>query len=126
MPMTLRERTHAGPRWPAALAAGLMLALVLATIGAGIVFSHAQTTRQILTSLHARAASSAGFVSTYVSQQADREIQTSRQLLAGHSASESVFKVVVSSFGSEAALEPSEGVASDVEEMVLDPQGAAR
>jgi hypothetical protein len=104
MPMTLRERTHRGLHWPAALAAGVLLALVLATIAAGIVFSRAQTTRQILASLHARAASSAGFVSTFVSQQAAREIQTGRHVLAGHAASGSVFKIVVSSFGSQAAV----------------------
>jgi diguanylate cyclase (GGDEF)-like protein len=104
MPMTWRDRVGAGLRWPAVLAAGLMLALVLATIGAGIVVSRAQTTRQILAGLHARAISSAGFVSTFVSQQAEREIQTSRHLLAGRSASGSVFDIVVSSFGSQAAV----------------------
>jgi diguanylate cyclase (GGDEF)-like protein len=86
------------------LLAALGLAVVLITIAVGITASRRQAEHQILTNLQARGASSAGFVSTFLSEQADRELQTARALLAGRETSSSRFSVVVSSFGSRAAV----------------------
>jgi diguanylate cyclase (GGDEF)-like protein len=86
------------------LLAALGLAVVLGTIAVGITASRRQAEHQILTNLQARVTSSAGFVSTFLSDQAGRERQTARRLLGARQTSRSRFDVIISSFGSSAAV----------------------
>jgi diguanylate cyclase (GGDEF)-like protein len=95
---------NASLRRPAWLLAALGLAVVLATIAVGITDSRRQANHQILANLQARGTTSAGFVSTFLSQQAERERRTARQLLASPRATRSRFDVIISSFGSDAAV----------------------
>jgi diguanylate cyclase (GGDEF)-like protein len=90
-------------RW-SRLIAPLRLAVVLATIAVGILLTQHASRRQILVNLQARGESSAGFVSTFLSEQAEREIHTGRSLLSGRRTTSSGFGVVVASFGSPAAV----------------------
>jgi hypothetical protein len=78
--------------------------VVLATIAVGILLTQRTNRRQILASLQSRAVSSAGFVSTFLSEQAARELHTGRSLLSGRHTTSSGFGVVVASFGSPAAV----------------------
>jgi signal transduction histidine kinase/CheY-like chemotaxis protein/HPt (histidine-containing phosphotransfer) domain-containing protein len=78
---------------------GLVLVFVLALVAGGIEFSHQQTKSQILGRFQARAVTSAGFVSTYVSQQASREERTARELLAARMGFNPGLRTLVSSFG---------------------------
>jgi hypothetical protein len=100
-PLTRNDEEH--PRW-SRLIAPLGLAVVLATIAAGILLTQHASRRQILVNLQARGESSAGFVSTFLSEQAEREIHAGRSLLSGRRTTSSGFGVVVASFGSPAAV----------------------
>jgi diguanylate cyclase (GGDEF)-like protein len=90
-------------RWSLLIAA-VALVVVLATIGVGIELARHENERQILANLQARGQSSAGFVSTFLSEQAEREGQTAREFLSGARTSPTGFALVVSSFGSPAAV----------------------
>jgi diguanylate cyclase (GGDEF)-like protein len=90
-------------RW-SRLIAPLGLAVVLATIAGGIALTQRANRRQVLVNLQARGVSSAGFVSTFLSEQAERELHTGRSLLSGRRTTSSGFGVVVASFGSPAAV----------------------
>src|SRR5271163_2666100 len=82
--------------------AALALAAVLGVIAVGIALTHEQTKSQILTNFKARGAISAGFVSTYLSEQASRETLTAQRYLAGRQGFTTEFERLLASFGSEA------------------------
>lgn len=79
------------------------LALVLATLGAGIALSREQSRAHLRDNLRLRGASSAVVVATFLAQQVARERQ-SAQLLGGASVSAERFALAVSAFGSKAAV----------------------
>jgi diguanylate cyclase (GGDEF)-like protein len=99
----LTQIDEAPRRWPR-LIAPLGLAVVLATIAVGIMLTQRTDRRQILAGLQSRGVSSAGFVSTFLSEQAERELHAGRSLLSGRRTTASGFGVVVASFGSPAAV----------------------
>jgi diguanylate cyclase (GGDEF)-like protein len=86
------------------LLGALGLAVVLGMLAMGIVASRRQAEHQILENLRARGVTSAGFVSTFLSDQSERERHTAREVLAGRRTSTSRFDVIISSFGSSAAV----------------------
>jgi diguanylate cyclase (GGDEF)-like protein len=83
---------------------GLVLVLVIATLGIGIALSESQTRSHILSMFRLRGTSSATFVSTFLTQQADRQQQTAGRYLSGPTVSPERFGMVVSAFGSSAAV----------------------
>src|SRR5271163_1323632 len=82
--------------------AALALATVLGVMAVGIVLIHQRSKTQILTNFKARGAISAGFVSTYLSEQAARETLTAQRYLAGREGLTTEFERLLASFGSEA------------------------
>jgi hypothetical protein len=64
-------------------------------MGAGIALSHEQSKSQILSNFSGKGATSAGFVSTFLAQQAAREARTAHQLLSGREALNSRFQLIV-------------------------------
>jgi diguanylate cyclase (GGDEF)-like protein len=90
--------------WRPILLASLALALLLGALATTIAISKQQSRSQLLASFRLRGTSSATFVSTYVAQQAAREGETARELLAGPQVSGRRFSVVVAAFGSPAAV----------------------
>jgi diguanylate cyclase (GGDEF)-like protein len=104
----VREKTPIGPvpprrAWTVALASFALLVL-LGTLSAGIVISRQQSRAHILSSFELRGTSSATFVSEFLMQQATREQQTADQFLSGRRVSPERFRLVVSAFGSDAAV----------------------
>jgi two-component system, sensor histidine kinase and response regulator len=98
----------AGPTRANALRVALVAFALLAVLGViafGIADTHAQTKNQILANYKVRGKTSAGFVSTFLSQQEAREIQSSEQFLAGRTGLTltSEFGRVAGVFGSNAA-----------------------
>ncbi len=89
---------------PAVLALALGLAAVLVTMGVGIALSHEQSKKQILDNLSSKGPIAAGFVSTFVSQQATREAEVARQELSGRRGLSTRFRRVLASFGSHAGV----------------------
>ncbi len=89
---------------PAVLALALGLAAVLVTMGVGIALSHEQSKNQVLDNLSGKGTIAAGFVSTFVSQQAIREADVARQELSGRGGLSTRFRRVVASFGSQAGV----------------------
>jgi diguanylate cyclase (GGDEF)-like protein len=89
--------------WPVAMAS-LALLVLLGTLSAGIVLSREQSRSHLLSSFELRGTSSATFVSEFLMQQATREQQTARQFLSGQQVSPERFRLVVSAFGSSAAV----------------------
>jgi two-component system, sensor histidine kinase and response regulator len=79
------------------------LLVVLSVIAFGIADTHAQTKHQILANFKARGKTSAGFVSTYLSQQETREIQSAEHFLSGRTGLTAEFGRVASVFGSNTA-----------------------
>jgi len=90
------------PRLRVALVAFALL-VVLSVIAFGIAVTHAQTKSQILTNYKARGKTSAGFVSTYLSQQEARQTQGAEHFLAGRTGLTSEFSRVATVFGSDTA-----------------------
>jgi diguanylate cyclase (GGDEF)-like protein len=88
----------------ATLLATVLLAVLLATIAAGIVLTQRQSRSHILSNLALRGTTSATFVSTFLSQQANREADAAQQLLATPHVSPQRFQGVVAAFGSNAAV----------------------
>jgi diguanylate cyclase (GGDEF)-like protein len=104
----VREKTPIGPvpprrGWTVALASFALLVL-LGTLSAGIVISRKESRAHILSSFELRGTSSATFVSEFLMQQATREQQTAEQFLSGRRVSPERFRLVVSAFGSDAAV----------------------
>ena len=85
-------------------AVGVTLALVIATLGVGIAMSEGQSRSHILSMFKLRGTSSATFVSTFLSQQADRQRETAARFLSGRNVSQRRFDMVVDAFGSGAAM----------------------
>jgi len=83
--------------------AAVALAAVLGVMATGIVVSYGQTRDQILTRFEARATTSAGFLSTYVSQQASRQRVAAQLLLAGRSGFPAALDTLATSFGAVSA-----------------------
>lgn len=79
----------------------LALALVLSAMGIGIVLTHEQSKNQILKNFRGKGSTSAGFVSTYLSQQAAREAQVAQQQLDNTTTG---FPGIVASFGAKAGV----------------------
>jgi len=91
-------------------AVGVVLALVIATLGVGIGLSESQSRSHILSMFRLRGTSSATFVSTFLAQQASRQRQAAGQYLSGRPVGRERLGMVVSAFGSGAAeLLDSEG-----------------
>jgi diguanylate cyclase (GGDEF)-like protein len=88
----------------ATVAAALALLVVLALLGAGIVISQQDSKAQIRTNLGLRGTSSATFVSTFITQQAEREQEAAMAFLSGRRVSAERFEVLVAEFGSRAAV----------------------
>ncbi|HTD08249.1 MAG TPA: GGDEF domain-containing protein [Solirubrobacteraceae bacterium] len=84
--------------------ASLALLVLLGTLSAGIVYSRQQSRAHILSSFELRGTSSATFVSEFLMQQATREQQTAQRFLSGERVSSEQFRLVVSAFGSNAAV----------------------
>jgi diguanylate cyclase (GGDEF)-like protein len=81
------------------------LAVVLGAMAVGIALTHAESKSRILTNFEARGATSAEFISTYLSQQGKREAQSAQRFLAGHNQSLPLeFQRTVTEFGSSAAV----------------------
>ncbi len=88
----------------ALLALALTLAAVLVAMGIGIGLTHRQSKQQILANFRGKGTISAGFVSTFVSEQAAREATVAQHELSGKADLPSRFQRVVASFGSQAAV----------------------
>jgi diguanylate cyclase (GGDEF)-like protein len=99
----LRGLPAIGPRSKVS-AVGLVLALVIAVLGVGIALSEHRSRSQILSVFKLRGTSSATFVSTFLHQQAESEQHTATRYLSAHAVSPERFGVVVSAFGSGAAV----------------------
>ncbi len=84
--------------------AALALSVALAAMSVGVVLSRNASQEQIRANLKARGTSSAGFLSAFIAQQAARESRGGERLLAGRKPSDSAFRMVVSSLGSETAV----------------------
>jgi diguanylate cyclase (GGDEF)-like protein len=89
--------------WATALAS-LGLALVLGALAAGIVTSWQQSRARIVTSFGLQGSTSAGFASTFFTQQASRARATAEEDLAGSRVSAGRFVLVASAFGSHHAV----------------------
>jgi diguanylate cyclase (GGDEF)-like protein len=89
--------------WSATLAAAV-LAIVIGTLAVGIVLTQQQSRSRLLATFGLRGASSATFVSTFLSQQAEREKDAAQQLLSGPRVSAEHFRVLDAAFGSSAAM----------------------
>lgn len=105
---TVREKIPTGLArgrlaWTTTMAS-LALLVLLGTMSAGIVLSRQQSRAHILSSFELRGTSSATFVSEFLIQQATREQQTAQQFLSGQQVSPEQFRLVVSAFGSKAAV----------------------
>jgi hypothetical protein len=103
----MNKRRHAlikgnSPRLRVALLA-LALAAGLGVMAAGIAITQQQTRDQILTSFKARGTTSAGFVSTYLSQQEAHQIESAHEFLSGRTALAPEFRRVATVFGSNTA-----------------------
>jgi len=79
---------------------GVALVVLLGVIAGGIVLTHEQSKSQLLARFKARASSSAGFVSTYVSEQGAREADSAQRFLAGRRSFSKEFETILASFGS--------------------------
>jgi diguanylate cyclase (GGDEF)-like protein len=86
------------------LLASLALLALLGTLAAAIVLAQRQSRSQLLATFALRGPSSATSVSTFLSQQAAREQTTAAQFLSARRVSAERFQVVVSAFGSNAAV----------------------
>jgi diguanylate cyclase (GGDEF)-like protein len=79
------------------------LAAMLAVMAVGIDLTHEQTKNRLLTNFKLRGTTSAGFVSTYLTQQVTRERLSARRLLAGRKDLTTEFDRTTAAFGSEVA-----------------------
>jgi two-component system sensor histidine kinase/response regulator len=79
------------------------LLVVLSVIAFGIAVTHTQTKNQILTNFKVRGKTSAGFVSTYLTQQEARQAQSAEHFLAARTGLTSEFRRVATVFGSNTA-----------------------
>jgi diguanylate cyclase (GGDEF)-like protein len=93
-----------GIRRRSVVVAAVALAVALAAMSTGIVLTRTASKNQILANLEARGATSAGFLSAFIAQQAARERETGRRFLATGGPSDSEFRLVVTSLGSETAV----------------------
>jgi diguanylate cyclase (GGDEF)-like protein len=89
--------------WATALAS-LGLVLVLGSLAAGIVLSWQQSRARLVTNFGLRGATSADFVSTFLTQEASRGRATAEEDLAGARVSAARFTLVSSAFGSHHAV----------------------
>jgi len=84
--------------------ASVCFGLVLASLATGIILSENESRSRVLAALRQRGASSATFVSTFLSQQAARERDAAQRSLSGSKVSPAVFGVVASAFGTNSAI----------------------
>jgi diguanylate cyclase (GGDEF)-like protein len=98
------HRHKAGIRRRPVMLATLAIVVALGTMSIGIILSHDQSKNQIVASLGARSATSAEFVSTFLTQQATRQTQTAERFLASPQASGSTFRLIITSLGSNTAV----------------------
>jgi signal transduction histidine kinase/CheY-like chemotaxis protein/HPt (histidine-containing phosphotransfer) domain-containing protein len=83
--------------------AALTLAAVLGVMAVGISLTHERSKSQILTNFRARGKTSAGFVSTFLSAQAERETQSAQRFLSGRSGLARELSQIAIGFGSHVA-----------------------
>jgi two-component system sensor histidine kinase/response regulator len=95
------SRASSSPLRVALVAVALLV--VLSVIAFGIAVTHTQTKNQILVNFKIRGKTSAGFVSTYLSQQEARQTQGAEHFLAGRTGLTSEFSRVATVFGSDTA-----------------------
>jgi diguanylate cyclase (GGDEF)-like protein len=88
----------------ATLFATIALVAVIAILAIGIELSQQQSRSHLLSTFALRGTSSATFVSTFLNQQADREMDTASRFLAAQHVSAERFALVVDAFGSSAAV----------------------
>jgi diguanylate cyclase (GGDEF)-like protein len=88
-------------RLRSAIFAVLGLAVVLGTLALAIVLTQSQSRNQLRTNFALRATSSATLVSTYLSEQANRQQQTGRRFLSEPHVSAGRFALVVQAFGGQ-------------------------
>ncbi len=86
------------------LLAALALTLLLGTMAVGIVLSEKQGRERLLNNLRARAGTSAQFLSSYISEQAGRQIQTAHHFLSGTHIPNTGFESILDTFGSDAGV----------------------
>jgi diguanylate cyclase (GGDEF)-like protein len=98
-----RPGRHAPRFWSVAVAA-VALTVVLGTLAVFISRSQAESRSQLLANFRLRGSASATLVSTYIAQQAARQRQTARQLMAGRDVPRSRFRTVATAFGAQGAV----------------------
>jgi diguanylate cyclase (GGDEF)-like protein len=98
------HRHKSGIRRRPVIIAALAIVVALSAMSIGIVLAHNQSKNQIVANLKARSMTSAGFVSTFLTQQANRQITTAEQFLTSREASDSHFKLIITSLGSDTAV----------------------
>jgi diguanylate cyclase (GGDEF)-like protein len=81
-----------------------VLAAILALMGAEVVVSHQDSKDRITTNFAARGESSADFIATFITQQAQREQASAKRFLSGHRGLSAEFARTVVRFGSHAAV----------------------
>jgi diguanylate cyclase (GGDEF)-like protein len=82
----------------------VLLAVLVATLAVGIVLTQRQSRSRILSNFAMRGTTSATFVSTFLSQQADSEAEAARRFLSAPHVTPERFQTVVAAFGSGSAL----------------------
>jgi diguanylate cyclase (GGDEF)-like protein len=82
----------------------LGLAMLLTTMAIAIVLAQAESKQRTRSTFKLRAASSAMFITSFLSQQAQREAQTARTFFSDKTVPTGRFPLVVESFGSKAAV----------------------
>jgi diguanylate cyclase (GGDEF)-like protein len=98
-----RARMPARRLWATASVTVLVLG-VIATLAVGIVLSQRQARSHLLSTFRLRGTSSATFVSTFLGEQAQREKGAAARFLSRADVSPERFRLVVSVFGSSAAV----------------------
>jgi diguanylate cyclase (GGDEF)-like protein len=93
-----------GRRVVTVVAAALGLVAVLGTLATVIASSQSESRGHINQNFKLRATASAGLVSTYLNQQAQREKATAERLLSTPTVDKRQFEAVVAAFGSHAAV----------------------
>jgi diguanylate cyclase (GGDEF)-like protein len=80
------------------------LVLVMATLAGTLIWDQQHSRSQISSNFRQHGTASATFVSDFLTQQAAREEQSARELLAGRHVSAQRFQLAVTAFGSSAAV----------------------
>jgi diguanylate cyclase (GGDEF)-like protein len=102
-PASRRSRAPARRLWATGLIAVVVIG-VIGTLAGGIVISQQQSRTRLLNTFRMRGTTSATFVSTFLAQQAHRELVAADRALAAPHVSPERFRLLVAVFGSSAAV----------------------